>query len=68
MLLGLAGLPILVSILQRHLQGPGYASYIAAAIITACSVVFSFVGHKNVSFRQKLLKEDPNISNDRSSN
>ncbi len=54
MLIGLIGLPILVTILRHHLQRPELASYIAAAILTAVTVVFSFVGHKNISFRQKL--------------
>lgn len=50
-LIGLAGLPILVTILRPHLQRPEAASYLAAAILTVVSVVFSFFGHKNVSFR-----------------
>jgi putative flippase GtrA len=52
-LIGLAGLPIMVTILRPHLQRPELASYLAAAILTVVSVVFSFFGHKNVSFRQK---------------
>lgn len=53
MLIGLAGLPILVPILRRHLYNPEQASYIAAAIMTVITVLFSFLGHRNVSFRQK---------------
>ena len=53
-LIGLAGLPILVPILRNHLHRPELASYIAAAIMTAGTVLFSFVGHKNFSFRQAM--------------
>ncbi|MGA2729649.1 MAG: GtrA family protein [Terracidiphilus sp.] len=56
-LIGLVGLPILVPILRPHLRNPGLASYIAAAIMTIVTVLFSFVGHKNISFRQKLAGE-----------
>ena len=56
-LIGLVGLPILVPILRPHLRNPGHASYIAAAIMTIVTVLFSFVGHKNISFRQKLAGE-----------
>lgn len=58
MLIGLAGLPILVPILRGHLQSPERAPYIAAAILTVVTVVFSFLGHKNISFRQKLAGGD----------
>jgi putative flippase GtrA len=58
MLIGLAGLPILVPILRGHLQRPERAPYIAAAILTVVTVVFSFLGHKNISFRHKLDGED----------
>jgi putative flippase GtrA len=56
-LIGLVGLPILVPILRPHLRNPGQASYIAAAMLTIVSVMFSFVGHKKISFRQKLTGE-----------
>jgi putative flippase GtrA len=52
MLIGLAGMPILVPILQRTLPRPALASYLAGAIMTAITVVFGFFGHKNVSFRE----------------
>jgi putative flippase GtrA len=58
MLIGLAGLAILVPILRRSLHRPEFASYIAAAIMTVVTVIFSFLGHKNISFRQKLTGED----------
>lgn len=57
MLIGLAGLPILVTLLRPHLQNPELASYIATAIMTAMTVIFSFLGHKNVSFRRSVGEE-----------
>ena len=53
-LISLAGLPILVPILRRALHRPELAPYIAAAIMTVVTVLFSFVGHKNFSFRQAI--------------
>lgn len=58
MLIGLAGLPILVTILRPRLRNPASASYIAAAIMTLVTVVFSFLGHKNISFRPKATGVD----------
>ena len=52
MLIGLAGMPILVPLLRNTLSRPERASYIAGAIMTGVTVVFSFFGHKNVSFRE----------------
>ena len=62
MAIGLVGLPILVTILRRFLAKPVHAPYIAAAMLTAITVVFSFLGHKNISFRQKLgqIQKDSN--------
>ena len=57
-LIGLAGLPVLVTILRRILQRPELAPYIAAAIMALVAVSFSFFGHKNFSFRQKHFEED----------
>jgi putative flippase GtrA len=57
-LIGLAGLPILVTILRRHTQRAERAPYVGAAIITLIAVSFSFFGHKNFSFRQRRLDED----------
>jgi putative flippase GtrA len=56
MLIGLAGLAILTPILRRSLSHPGRASYLAAAIMTLVTIVFSFLGHKNISFRQKMAE------------
>jgi putative flippase GtrA len=50
--IGLVGLPILVPILRRNLLHPVQAPYIAAAILTVITVIFSFFGHKKVSFRE----------------
>lgn len=57
-LIGLAGLAILAPILRRSLRRPEWASYIAAAIMMIVTVLFSFLGHKNISFRQKLARGD----------
>jgi putative flippase GtrA len=61
MAIGIVGLPILVPILRSHLQHPDRASYIAAAILTVITVIFSFLGHKNISFRQKLSGSIANV-------
>ena len=57
-IIGLAGMPILVPILRAHLSEPEQASYLAGALLTAVTVVFSFIGHKNVSFKQDLAHGD----------
>lgn len=57
MLIGLAGLSILVPILRSNMHNPELAPYIAAAIMTVVTVIVSFLGHKNISFRQKLAPE-----------
>ena len=43
-------LPFLVSALNFFLRDPSYSPYIAGAILTAVTVLFSFVGHKHYSF------------------
>jgi putative flippase GtrA len=58
MVIGLVGLPILVTILRGHLQNPKQAPYIAAAILAVITVIISFLGHKNISFRKKLAGVD----------
>jgi putative flippase GtrA len=57
-LIGLAALPILVPILRHVLHKPDRAPYIAGALLMIVTVVFSFLGHKNISFRQKHVKEE----------
>ncbi len=56
MAFGLVALPVLVTILRRYLQKPEQAPYIAGAILTLATVLFSFVGHKKISFRQKQVE------------
>ena len=60
-LISLAGLPILVPILRRSLHHPEQAPYIAAAILTVVTVVFSFLGHKNISFRPSPAEPDADL-------
>ena len=52
MAIGVLGMPILVPFLQTHMRHAERASYLAGAIMMGVSVLFSFFGHKNVSFRQ----------------
>ena len=56
MVIGPVGLSILVPILRRNLHKPESAPYIAGAIMTGLTVIISFLGHKNISFRQKLAE------------
>ena len=51
-LIGLLSLPILVPVLRVHLERPERASYIAGALMTVVTIIFSFLGHKNISFRE----------------
>lgn len=50
---GLICLPFLVALLRGHLTHPEAASYLAAAILTIFTMVFSFFAHKNISFRKR---------------
>jgi putative flippase GtrA len=54
MAIGLIGMAILVPILRRHMEKPQAASYLAAALLLVVTVLFSFFGHKTISFRQTL--------------
>ncbi len=47
----LALLPVLVAIISHATQYKREAPYIAGALLTVVSVVFSFVGHRKFSFR-----------------
>jgi putative flippase GtrA len=49
--LGVVLLPILVLAIRRGTPFVHAAPYIAGAILTAVSVVYSFIGHKRFSFR-----------------
>lgn len=57
-----SGLPILVTILRRNLQKPEHAPYIANAILTVIIVLFSFFGHKRISFRPSKTPSDSDSS------
>jgi putative flippase GtrA len=61
-LIGLAGLSILVPILRRNLDHPEQAPYIAGALLTVITVIFSFFGHKNISFRPSRSEADADSS------
>ena len=61
-LIGLAGLSILVPILRRNLHHPEQAPYLAAALLTVVTMVFSFFGHKNISFRGRGVGEPSDSS------
>jgi putative flippase GtrA len=50
---GLALLPILVAIVRHYTRYQRQAPYIAGALLTGVSVVFSFVGHRKFSFRTR---------------
>lgn len=52
--LGLIGMAILVPLLRRHMARPQAASYLAAALLTGSTVIFSFLGHKHISFRRAV--------------
>lgn len=49
--IGLIALPVLVTLIRRNTHFSSQAPYIAGAILTAATVVYSFVGHKNFSFK-----------------
>ena len=51
-LLGALALPLLVPLIRAHLAHPGRAPYIAGAIVTLFTVISSFFGHRNISFRE----------------
>jgi len=50
MLLSAAALPLLVPFIQRRTGNAHAAPYIAGAIVLAASLVFSFFGHRHISF------------------
>jgi len=49
--IGLIALPVLVTLIRRNTHFFSQAPYIAGAILTAVTVVYSFVGHKRFSFK-----------------
>ena len=50
-LFGVLSLPVLVVLIRRNTRFISEAPYIAGAILTAFTVVYSFFGHKKFSFR-----------------
>ena len=61
---GLFALPFLVTVFRHTMGRPEYASYLAVALLTTVTVVLSFFGHKNISFRPKLSSENGNAQSD----
>jgi putative flippase GtrA len=61
-LIGLAGLSILVPILRRSLHHAEEAPYVAGALLMAITVIFSFFGHKNISFRPSRSEAEADSS------
>lgn len=53
MIVSFTGLTILVTLLRHSLHNPERAPYIAAAVMAIVTVAISFLGHRNISFRQK---------------
>ena len=50
----------LTALLRRVTPFPQEAPYVAGAVLTVITVLFSFFGHKHVSFRQKSAGESVN--------
>jgi putative flippase GtrA len=59
MVIGFVGMATLVPIAHRHMQHPQEASYVVGAALTLAMVFVSFLGHKNISFRQVPGAEIP---------
>ncbi len=58
-LVNLAMLPMLVILLELVVRPRAYAPYIAGAVLTAGTVVLSFIGHRQYSFAHKKPPETP---------
>jgi putative flippase GtrA len=59
--LHLSGKPLAIA--QHAANGKAIAGYIAGAIVIGVSTIYSFIGHKKVTFRQKSVSQgDPNES------
>ena len=56
-LVNLALLPVLVAVLGQFVTTAEYAPYLAGAILTAGTVVVSFIGHKRYSFAPQTASE-----------
>jgi len=48
---GVITLPVLVSLIRHNTRFFAQAPYIAGALLTACTVFYSFIGHRKFSFR-----------------
>jgi hypothetical protein len=58
MAISFAGMAILVPIARRHMQHPQRAPYVVGAALTLVMVFVSFLGHKNISFREDRGEEN----------
>ena len=56
-IVNLALLPVLVTVLNLYVEPQVYSPYIAGAILTAGTVVVSFIGHQRYTFAHKLSHE-----------
>ena len=50
---GLFLLSALTKFMQSVLHRPRAAGYLAGAIVTGCTTLYGFLGHRNITFRQK---------------
>jgi hypothetical protein len=50
MILSAAALPVVVGVIRRQTHYNRSAPYIAGAIVLVFSVMFSFLGHRHISF------------------
>jgi putative flippase GtrA len=53
----LSGHPL--ELLQHITTGKAIAGYIAGAVVIGCSTIYSFIGHKKVTFRTKSVETHP---------
>ena len=56
-------LPVpLLAVAHKLDHGPAIAGYLAGAVTTAVSTVYSYVGHKKVTFKQRTPAQPPSLS------
>jgi putative flippase GtrA len=48
-----------LAVVQHTATGKAMAGYIAGAVVIAFSTVYSFIGHKKITFRQKMVPSEP---------
>ena len=58
MLLTTASLPFVVALVRRHTGNVHRAPYIAGALLLLVSVVFSFFGHRHISFSESRVSPE----------